>query len=204
MSKTKNTLQRYLQSGRDALVWKLDGLGEYDIRRPLVPTGTNLLGLVKHLAGVEYGYFGLTFGRPFDDELPWLGEDAQANADMWARAEESRSDIVDLYRRAWAHADTTIAELALDSVGRVPWWPEDRSEVTLHQVLIHVIAETHRHAGHADIVRELIDGAVGLRQDVSNLPDAGPEWWDEYLHRVEDAALRAASELPGSPSSEDS
>ena len=194
MSKTKNTLQRYLQSGRDALVWKLDGLGEYDIRRPLVPTGTNLLGLVKHLAGVEYGYFGLTFGRPFDDELSWLGEDAQANADMWARAEESRSDIVDLYRRAWVHADTTIAELDLDSVGRVPWWPEDRSEVTLHQVLIHVIAETHRHAGHADIVRELIDGAVGLRQDVSNLPDAAPEWWDEYRNQVEDAALRASKD----------
>ena len=194
MSKTKNTLQRYLQSGRDALVWKLDGLGEYDIRRPLVPTGTNLLGLVKHLAGVEYGYFGLTFDRPFDDELPWLGEDAQANADMWARAEESRSDIVDLYRRAWVHADTTIAELDLDSVGRVPWWPEDRSEVTLHQVLIHVIAETHRHAGHADIVRELIDGAVGLRQDVSNLPDAAPEWWDEYRNQVEDAALRASKD----------
>ena len=96
MSKTKNTLQRYLQSGRDALVWKLDGLGEYDIRRPLVPTGTNLLGLVKHLAGVEYGYFGLTFGRPFDDELRWLGEDALAIADIWAWAEDSRSDIVDL------------------------------------------------------------------------------------------------------------
>ena len=102
------------------------------------------------------------------------------------------------------HADTTIAELDLDAIGRVPWWPDGRSEITLHQILIHVIAETHRHAGHADIVREVVDGAVGLRQQVSNLPDAGPEWWDEYLHQVEDAALRAASQLPGSPSSGDS
>ena len=194
MSTTKNTLQRYLQSGREALVWKLDGLGEYDIRRPLVATGTNLLGLIKHLVSVEYGYFGLTFDRPFEDELPWLGEDAEPNADMWATAEESRSDIVELYRRAWVHADATIAELDLDAVGRVPWWPNGRSEVTLHQILIHVIAETHRHAGHADIVRELVDGAVGLRQDGSNLPNAGPEWWDEYRQRVEGAALRASAE----------
>ena len=204
MSMTKNALGRYLQSGRDALVWKLDGLGEYDIRRPLVPTGTNLLGLIKHLAGVEYGYFGITFDRPFDEELPWLDADAEPNADMWARADESRAAIVDLYRRAWVHADATIAELDLDSVGRVPWWPDGRSEVTLHQILIHVIAETHRHAGHADIVREMIDGAVGLRYDVSNLPDAGPGWWDEYLHQVEDAALRAAAQRPESSSSDDS
>lgn len=194
MSTTKNTLQQYLQSGRDALVWKLDGLGEYDIRRPLVPTGTNLLGLIKHLAGVEYGYFGLTFDRPFDEELPWLGDGAGANADMWARAEESRSDIVDLYRRAWVHSDSTIVDLDLDAVGRVPWWPDARSEVTLHQILVHVIAETHRHAGHADIVRELIDGAVGLRHDISNLPDAGPEWWSEYRQQVEGAAQRASIE----------
>jgi hypothetical protein len=204
MSTTKDTLRRYLQSGRETLVWKLDGLGEYDIRRPLVPTGTNLLGLIKHLAGVEYGYFGITFDRPFDDELPWLDADAEPNADMWARAEESRTTIVDLYRRAWVHADATIAEFDLDSAGLVPWWPDGRSEVTLHQILIHVIAETHRHAGHADIVREMIDGAVGLRYDVSNLPDAGPGWWADYRQRVEDAALRGAADLPGSPSSEDS
>ena len=67
----KATLVRYLQQARDAMLWKLDGLGEYDIRRPLTPTGTNLLGLVKHLAGVESGYFGATFGRPFPGTLPF-------------------------------------------------------------------------------------------------------------------------------------
>lgn len=189
----KAHLQRYLQSGRDALVWKLDGLGEYDIRRPLVPTGTNLLGLVKHLAGVEFGYFGVTFGRPFDEDLPWWDDDAEPNADMWATPDESRDGVVDLYRRAWSHSDATIDALGLDAIGIVPWWPDSRREVTLHRVLIHVIAETHRHAGHADIVRELIDGSAGLRADVSNLPDVGPDWWAEYRDRLEQAARIAGS-----------
>ena len=57
----KAELSRYLQAAREALVWKLEGLSEYDVRRPMVPTGTNLLGLVKHLANVEAGYFGATF-----------------------------------------------------------------------------------------------------------------------------------------------
>ena len=191
-------LQRYLQSGRDALVWKLDGLGEYDVRRPLVPTGTNLLGLVKHLAGVEFGYFGVTFGRPVEEDLPWWDDDAEPNADMWATPDETRDEIVALYRRAWAHTDDTIGALGLEAVGRVPWWPPERREVTLHQILVHVIAETHRHAGHADIVRELIDGSAGLRPGVSNLPDLDPDGWQEYRTRLEDAA-RAARDPSSEP-----
>ena len=162
-SDPKTDLHRYLQDAREALLWKLDGLSEYDIRRPMVPTGTNLLGLIKHVASVELGYFGDTFGRPFGEPLPWLEDDAEPNADMWATADESREQIVGLYRRAWAHSDATIGALALDAIGHVPWWPESRSEVTLHQILVHMIAETDRHAGQADIVRELIDGAAGLR-----------------------------------------
>lgn len=190
-SDTKAELRRYLQAGRDAMVWKLDGLTEYDVRRPLVPTGTNLLGLVKHLAGVEAGYFGYTFGRPFDEPLPWMATDAGPNADMWATPEESREHIVDLYRRVWTHADGTIAELDLDATGTVPWWPPEHATTTLHRILVHVIAETHRHAGHADLVRELIDGAAGLRPDNGNLPDADREWWSRYRDRVEDAARQA-------------
>src|SRR5262245_5898166 len=153
----KADLHRYLQTAREALLWKLEGLSEYDIRRPMVPTGTNLLGLVKHVASVEIGYFGETFGRPSDEPLPWFTEDAEPNADMWATADESRDDILGLYRRAWAHSDATIDALELDSIGHVAWWPDDRNEVTLHRVLVHMIAETNRHAGHADLVRELID-----------------------------------------------
>jgi len=187
----KSDLHRYLQESREALLWKLDGLSEYDVRRPVVLTGTNLLGLVKHVASVELGYFGDTFGRPYDGKLPW--DEADPNSDMFATPDESREFIVGLYRRAWAHSDATIADLALDATGRVPWWPAERNEVTLHRVLVHVIAETAQHAGHADIVRELIDGQAGLAADRPNLPSTDPAWWSSYRDRVERAAKQAAA-----------
>jgi uncharacterized damage-inducible protein DinB len=190
-SDAKADLHRYLQDAREALLWKLDGLSEYDIRRPMVPTGTNLLGLVKHVAGVELGYFGDCFGRPFGERLPWLEADAEPNADMWATADESREQITALYRRAWAHSDATISTLALGAVGHVPWWPADRSEVTLHKILVHMIAETDRHAGQADIVRELIDGAVGLRGSNDNMAQGDQPWWESYRSRLERAAREA-------------
>jgi hypothetical protein len=185
----KETLHRYLVVGRDSLLWKLDGLSEYDQRRPLLPTGTNLLGLVKHVASVALGYFGDTFGRPHDELLPWFEEDAAPNADLWVAEDEARDDILGLYTRAWRHADSTIAELSLDSIGRVPWWPEDRAEVTLHTIMVHMATEVHRHAGHADVVRELIDGSAGLRAEVDNLwvPDEG---WEMHRERLEAVARR--------------
>jgi uncharacterized damage-inducible protein DinB len=192
-SDPKADLRRYLQAAREALLWKLEGLSDYDVRRPLVPTGTNLLGLVKHLASVEAGYFGATFGRPFDEPLPWLDDGAGPNADMWATADESREQIVGLYHRVWAHSDATIDALALDAIGRVPWWPPDRSEVTLHRILVHMIAETDRHAGHADIVRELIDGAAGLRDGNDNMVPGDQAWWEGYRSRLERVAREAAS-----------
>src|SRR5919198_2476623 len=172
----KADLHRYLRTAREALLWKLEGLSEYDVRRPMVPTGTNLLGLVKHVASVEAGYLGDTFGRPFPEPLPWLDDGAEPNADMWATAEETREQIVGLYHRVWAHSDATIEALPLDALGRVPWWPPERGEVTLHRILLHMIAETNRHAGHADIVRELIDGSVGLRPDNDNLAPGDRAW----------------------------
>ncbi len=190
----KADLHRYLQAARDALVWKLEGLSEYDARRPLTPTGTNLLGLVKHMASVEFGYFGDTFDRPAEEPLPWFEDDAEPNADMWATADESRAEIVALYHRAWAHSDATIEALDLDAVGQVPWWPEARREVTLHRVLVHMMAETQRHAGHADIVRELVDGAAGLRAGNDGLAPGDAAWWRRYRDRVE----RAAEQAPGS------
>ncbi len=191
-SDPKADLLRYLQSGRDALLWKLDGVDEYDARRPLTPTGTNLLGIVKHVASVEAGYLGDTFGRPFPEPLPWFEESAEPNEDMWATPEQSRAQITDLYRRVWAHSDATIEALALDATGHVPWWPAERSEVTLHRILIHMIAETERHAGHADIVRELIDGVAGLSARNSNLPEQDAAWWAAYRERLEQAARQAA------------
>lgn len=187
-SDPKADLHRYLRSAREALLWKLDGLSEYDVRRPLTATGTNLLGLVKHVASVDVGYFGECFGRPFPEPLPWFDDDAEPNADFWVPANESRQAVVGLCRRAWAHSDATIEALELDAVGHVPWWPEDGRDVTLHRLLVHMLAETHRHAGHADIVRELIDGAAGLSKGNENLPGVTPQWWTEYRSRLEQTA----------------
>ena len=187
----KADLRFYLRSARDALLWKLEGLSEYDARRPLTPTGTNLLGLVKHAAGVELGYLGDTFGRPSGQPLPWLDADAEPNGDMWATADESREDIVGLYRRAWAHSDATLDALPLDTLGHVPWWPDGKDEVTLHHALVRVIADTHRHAGHADILRELMDGAVGMNNGNDSMASHDPAWWEAYRARLERAAREA-------------
>lgn len=190
MNDPKDVLHSYLQQARDALLWKLEGLAEYDIRRPLVPTGTNLLGLVKHVASVEAGYLGDIFDRPSPESLPWFEEGAEDNADMWATADESRASIIELYRRVWVHSDQTIAALTLDAPGLVPWWSEERKHVTLQTILVHLIAETNRHAGHADIVRELIDGSVGHRADNSNVPELDAQKWGEHRARLEETARR--------------
>jgi len=193
-SDLKADLRRYLQDAREAMLWKLDGLSEYDVRRPLVPTGTNLLGLVKHVTGVEMGYFGDTFGRPCADQLPF--DESDPMSDMFAAPSESCEFLTGLYRRAWAHSDATIEALPLDAVGHVPWWPADRNEVTLHHVMVRVATETARHAGHADIVRELIDGAAGWTPARSNLPPGDQPWWQAYHDRVERAAQEAAAADP--------
>ncbi|MFD8718969.1 DinB family protein [Streptomyces sp. NPDC059629] len=186
----KADLRTYLQDARDVLLWKLEGLSEYDIRRPLTPTGTNLLGLVKHLAGAEAWYFGAAFGRPLA-EAPalWFTGDAEPNGDLWARADETRAAIVDVYRRACAHSDETIAALPLDAVGHLPVDPP--KEITLHRVLTHMVAESQRHAGHADIVRELVDGVTGQRPDGINMAPGDANAWAEHRNRVERAAVEA-------------
>lgn len=188
-SDAKDDLHRYLRTGREALLWKLDGLGEYDVRRPLVPTGTNLLGLVKHLAWVEWGYFALAFDHPLPDTPAWfMADDDEPNADMWATAEESREQITGLYERVTAHSDETIEALEPETTGRVPWWPAERRAPTLHLLLVHTATETHRHAGHADILRELIDGATGLHAQGSNLPDCDAQWWAGYHDQLQSVA----------------
>lgn len=189
----KETLKLYLQQAREALLWKLDGVSERDVSWPMTRTGTNLLGIVKHVASVELGYLGDVFDRPSGGLLPWMGNDAPDNADMWATAQESREDIVALYRRSWSHADRTIDELPLDAQGLVPWWSEASRTVTLHRILVHMIVETARHTGQADIVREMIDGAAGMRADSSNLPDQDAEWWKKHVATLREAAEEASA-----------
>jgi hypothetical protein len=150
----KEHVRRYLRMAREALLWKLEGLSEYDARRPLTPTGTNLLGLIKHVTWVEAGYLGEVFGRPFGGPKPWEEPGADDVADMWATAGESRADVV---------------------------------------------AELHRHAGHADVVRELVDGSAGLVPGNENLPSGDARWWERHRNRLEEAAreAQARSVRPG-------
>ncbi|MGI5128645.1 DinB family protein [Pseudonocardia sp. CA-107938] len=187
----KADLHGYLRSARSALLWKLDGISEYDARRPLVATGTNLLGLVKHCATVEWGHFGAAFGRPLPESLPWVGEGSEQDADMWAAPDETRAGIVALYAEITARADAVIEELPLDAVGEVPWWPPEIRQVTLQHILVHTVAEVQRHAGHADIVRELVDGAAGYQPGTELLPDGDRDWWQQRRERLEKIARDA-------------
>lgn len=177
-------LRRYLQESRDGVLAALEGLTEYDRRRPLTPTGTNLLGLVKHLAGIEFGYLGDAVGRP-GPSLPWYDDGSVwRNGDMWARPDETSEDLIGLYRRAWAHSDQSLATVPLDAPARVAWWPDDRAETTFGALVVRVVAETARHAGHCDIVRELIDGRTGSGN--SAVGDA--EFWATHTAAVQAAA----------------
>ncbi len=186
----KDYLHGDLRDVRATMLWKLEGLTEYDVRRPLTTTGTNLLGLIKHLTNTEARYFGDVFGRPFPERLPWWGDDDfEPFADMWATADESRAEIVDRYRRIWDHSDATIAALDIDTPGHVPWWP--RPNVKLFNVLVHVLTETNRHAGHADILREQMDGAVGIEEGNTALQQLDTAFWEHHRAKIEQAAKEA-------------
>lgn len=185
----KAHLHQKLRAAREALVWKLDGLSEYDIRRPMTPTATNLLGLVKHNAISDARYFGEVFERPFPEPLPRWDDPAALFVDHWAAEHETREEILDLYRRVWTHSDATIETLSLDAQGFVPWWQE---EVPLFNVMAARLVDSVRHAGHADILRELLDGAVGIAAD-NSLPLHGfdSSFWEERRARI-DRTARAA------------
>ena len=185
MTDVKEELHRKLRAARSIMLSKLEGLSEYDMRRPMTPTGTNLLGLVKHLAGIEYELFGASFKRPPPETMSWV-EDGSIweSADMWAKPEESSEYLVGLYERACAHGDQTIADLDLQAPGWVAHWSEGKRDTTLGFLLIRMVAETAQHAGHADIIRELIDGHAGSDHD-----SIGDEsWWRAYVARIQAAA----------------
>ncbi|MEU6994516.1 DinB family protein [Streptomyces sp. NPDC046465] len=184
----KSTLHGRLRRDREALLWKLDGLSEYDARRPLTATGTNLLGLVKHVATVEARYFGEVFDRPSPEPLcRWQDSDG---GDLWATEDETRDQIVGSYGRTWEHSDATINELPLDAPGHVPWWPEASPNTNLFAIMVHVLGESIRHAGHADILRESLDGRTGVRAENEQQIDA--EARAAYCARIEQAARSAA------------
>lgn len=190
MNTAKGALVRYFNVAHDAVLWKLADLGEYELRRPMTATGTNLLGLVKHLAYVEAGYFGEVFGGTNLVEMP----QGEVNADMYASADESSASIVELFRTVWANAQETIERLELDAEGHVPWWGEAGNPVTLQRILVHTTTEIYRHLGQMDIIRESIDGATGMRQGADNMPDLDDTDWTAYCARLESIAAGAATE----------
>lgn len=190
----KSDLQELLELSRSALVWKVQGVSEYEVRRTLTATGTNLLGLAKHLSTVQALYLGFVFGRPLPDPPEWMTPTMNRGDDLWARADESREEVLELFHRASAHADETIAQCDLDATADVPWVPFLGTGVTLHRVLVHVLGETQRHVGHADILRELVDGSAGKQPDDLDLPSFDVEGWTHHRDEVEDAARVAAHE----------
>jgi hypothetical protein len=185
MGDPKAVLHHYLQESREAVVWKLDGVDEREARLPRTPTGNNLLGLLKHCLNVEAAYFGPTFGRQFpapDQLVPMEAFADDPQADWYANEHETKGGLVDLYRRVWAFADGTINELPLDAPGQVPWWQPDRRDVTLQRIIVHVTYDLSRHAGHADIMRELHDGVTGWQPANTNVPDAFD--WPAYVAKL--------------------
>ncbi|MCR6491513.1 DinB family protein [Cellulomonas sp. P24] len=154
LGEEKESLRTSLDRHRDVVLWKIEDLDDEALRRPMTPSGTSLLGLVKHLAAVEYGWFCETFDRP-TEPLPFDPDDPEA--DLRVRPDETTADVVAFYQRARAAADAAIDELEIDDLGTA-WFGET---VSLRWVLIHMIEEVARHAGHLDILRELIDGSTG-------------------------------------------
>jgi hypothetical protein len=191
----KAELHRKLQASRAVMLSKLEGLSEYDRRHPMTPTGTNLLGLVKHLAGLEYLYLGEAVGYPAPETMSWI-EDGSIwqGADMWAKPDETSEYITGLYRRACAHADGVVAALGLESPGSVPHWPEGSRDTTLGVLLIRMVAETAQHAGHADIIRELIDGQGGPDQDAVD-----EATWRQFVDQIRTAANAFDIDRDGQP-----
>lgn len=190
----KDYLHSDLRDVRATMLWKLDGLGEYDVRRPMTNTGTNLLGLIKHLSTCEAWYFGDVFGRPFPGRWPQWDDPAGHLGQLWASKDESRDEIVDHYRRSWEYSDATIAALDVDAPGHVPWWP--RPDVMLFNILVHVLTETTRHAGHADILREQLDGAVGFDAESPGRDGHDAAFWENHRTTIEHAAREAEPRQP--------
>jgi uncharacterized damage-inducible protein DinB len=151
----KESLKAALDRHRDAVLWKVEGLDDGQLRRPMTPSGTTVLGLVKHLGYVEAGWFCATFGRPAE-VLPSIDE-SDPDSDLRVAPNETTAEILAYYERVRAAADQVIDEVELTDLGTS--WQGD--SVSMRWVLIHMVEELARHAGHVDILRELLDGGAG-------------------------------------------
>ena len=148
----------YLDYHRDTLLMKIDGASDADLRRPMVPSGTTLLGLVKHLAYVERWWFQRVFAGE-DVRFPWSKEDP--DADFRIEPDETTEQVLDLYRGECDKSRRITAAGSLDDVSRREPDRWGRAGFSLRWILVHMLEETARHNGHADILREQIDGVTG-------------------------------------------
>ncbi|WP_166376063.1 DinB family protein [Aeromicrobium phragmitis] len=179
----RSILTRYLDRAHRSVLDAVDGVSEYDLRRPLTPTGTNLLGLLKHLATVEHGYLVQLPGRSSDADavITWNDDESMAaNAEMWVERSMSSSEVIDLFTAVGAASRSTLEELPLDTPVTVPWWRADNRDTTLGLLAVHVVAETAQHAGHLEILREQLDGRTATAGD----DDRDEEWWNGYVAKI--------------------
>jgi hypothetical protein len=155
-----DSLLAFLDFHRATLLWKVDGLAKEQLSRPLTPSGTNLLGLVKHLGYVERYWFAIFFAG-LDLELPYSDQDPDAD---WRVGEgETAEQVVAFYQAEVARSREVVAGATPDDRGRSSIVRRDgpASNFSLRWIILHMIEETARHNGHADILRELTDGATG-------------------------------------------
>jgi uncharacterized damage-inducible protein DinB len=137
---------------RNAIIATSESLSDAQARRPGVPSGTSLLGIMQHLTGVERHWFRFVFA----------GEDLECNMSMEVPPDVSRAELVAAYRDECARSNAIVFGCPdLSTVSAIPNPGED-DRVSLRAITAHMIEETARHAGQADILREQIDGATEL------------------------------------------
>ncbi|WP_186313492.1 DinB family protein [Paenarthrobacter nicotinovorans] len=181
-------LREYLNDAREAILWKCEGLSDAQARTPLTPTGTHVMGLLLHLAVTESQYFISCLGREIENAvIRHVIEAEDAQADFLPPPGMTLEDAVRIYRQTIVAVDAVLDEVELNSPAVVEWWIKHR-HTTVERLLVHMIAESHRHAGHLDIVREQLDGFVGLRPSAPNIPDLTPDQWEEQNLRLKELA----------------
>ena len=148
-------LTQQLDFHRATLLRKLEGLDAEQLRRPMTASGLSLLGLVKHLADTEQGWFLKIYGGSPEPDL--FATEGDPTAEFRVEAEETTDAIVEAYVRTCERARAVVAAGGLDDVVTTP----SGAEANLRAILLHLIQETARHNGHADIIREAIDGTTG-------------------------------------------
>jgi len=149
-------LSAFLDRYRETILWKLDGLTKEQASARLVPSATTLLGIVKHLAYVERGWFPIYFaGEPAS--YPWAEDEPDQDIDFRVEPTDTIESVRALYQREIARSREIVAGASLDDLSK----EQDRGPRSLRWIMVHMIEETARHAGHADILRELTDGAIG-------------------------------------------